>query len=541
MLIRLARVALLLASAVLLVLPFHFAPLWPLAYVAFVPLFLAIDRLSVSEALRYGFVHGLIYFSTLGFWISYVNPIGFIVLAAYLSLYPAAFAALTVYFMNPSAALPQILLRRHLSSAVHICAGWVLLEALRGWLIGGLPWALLGYSQWGNTPVLQIADVTGPYGVSFFVLWINVCLFKALKSVIGKDRALESSPEFTRSARLTQAVSLVAAAALLTAAVLTYGFARLSRYDALGRLAERFPERTVRIAVLQGNIPQDQKWDGRIKSIIFEKYKRMTFMAALEKVRLIVWPETSFPGYLEDEPMMAVQLRSLARHSGTSLLIGAPTLSDLARQGLRFYNSAILYAPDGEEAGRYSKVRLVPFGEYIPLEPALSFLRRFFAIGQFSAGQERTVLKLSSTDPQSPRFGTLICYEDIFPGLVRQFVRGGAHFLVNITNDAWFGNTTAPYQHGQASIFRAVENRRYLVRCANTGWSCFISPGGRVLHSVKDKNKEILVTGHATFGILPLSELTFYTRYGDVFLVLCGLVFALALRRRASDERYVRL
>lgn len=539
MLIRLARACLLLLSAALLVLPYHFSALWPLACVAFVPFFFAIDRLSGSEAFRYGLAHGCVYFAALGYWISYVNVLGFVVLAAYLACYHAVFAVASVKHMNPSAAVFQVLLRRHCGSMLTVCSAWVLLEALRGWLIGGLPWALLGYTQWGNPVAIQIADLTGAYGVSAYVMAVNVLLFKLLKTLVGKDRALESCAG--AAARWRQALVLGALLAAISAAVLGYGISRLVRYDAVARLAERSPERALRIAVLQGNIPQDQKWDARIKSIIFEKYKRLTFMAALEKVRLIVWPETSFPGYLEDEPMMAVQLRSLARHSATSLLVGAPTLSDLERQGLRFFNSAILYAPDGEEQGRYSKMHLVPFGEYIPMEPALSFLRRFFEIGQFSRGREHKVFALSPADPQSARFAVLICYEDIFPGLVRQFVRGGAHFLVNITNDAWFGNTTAPYQHGQASIFRAVENRRYVIRAANTGWSCFISPSGRPLASVNDEGREVGVTGHAVLGIVPLADRTFYTRYGDVFLLLCGVVLVWAVRRRWVDERYARL
>jgi apolipoprotein N-acyltransferase len=265
-------------------------------------------------------------------------------------------------------------------------------------------------------------------------------------------------------------------------------------------------------------------------------------MAAGDKADLILWPETSFPGYLEDEPVMAAHLRNLVRQARAYVLVGAPTLGDL-EEGLRFFNSGILYGPNGEERKRYSKKHLVPFGEYIPLEPVLGFIRHFVTIGHFTAGSEWTVFELRSLNQAKPiraKFATLICYEDIFPGLVRSFCQNGADFLVNITNDAWFGKTAAPYQHAQASVFRAVENRVPVIRATNTGYSCFISAEGRILASVQDRGETLNVTGHQTQDITLRRGKSFYTEAGDVFMLFLGLLIVLAYRERNKTARYER-
>jgi len=265
-------------------------------------------------------------------------------------------------------------------------------------------------------------------------------------------------------------------------------------------------------------------------------------MSAIGKSDLIVWPETSFPGYLEDDPVMAAQLRSVVRQSRTDVLVGAPTFGDLEK-GLHFYNSAVFFGPDGEERGRYHKVHLVPFGEYVPFEPFFSFIRNFAQIGRFTAGQERTIFTMVTRYQKTNikvNFAALICYEDIFPDLVREFRNNGADFLVNMTNDAWFGKTSAPYQHAQASVFRAVENRVHVVRAANTGLSCFISPEGRILDSVKENGEEIFVTGHRGAELILRKERSFYTRFGDIFAAFCFILCFLAYRDFSKRKTYAR-
>lgn len=499
-------------SAVLLVLPFDFGWLWPLALIAFIPYFFVIRKKSRAEAFKISFIFGFIFHLVLSFWVGLVSVPGMVIAAAYLAVYFALFGN----FISPFLESPKIL-----RTLLFVPSFWVLLEFTRGFVFGGLPWALVGYSQWKNIPFIQIAELTGVYGVSFFVLLVNVILFKWVQ-----DRARRGAPLLA---------GILAAAVILVGG---YGWLTLRSRDAFIKGNSGKP--MLRVSVLQGNVPQDQKWDARIKNIIFEKYKRLSTMSAIEKSDLIVWPETSFPGYLEDEPLMSAQLRALIRQCRTEVLVGAPTMGNL-EEGLRFYNSAILYGPDGEEKMRYNKLHLVPFGEFVPLEPIFGFTRMFGLIGRFSAGDTHTVFQTQSR-AQNPniksKFSVLICFEDIFPGLVRNFCRNGADFLINITNDAWFGKTIAPYLHAQGSIFRAVENRVWVVRATNTGLSCFISPEGRIVDSVQDNGEEIFVTGRKAHDLLLRKTPTFYTHFGDVFVLACFALTCLAFRSRLKENAY---
>jgi apolipoprotein N-acyltransferase len=458
-----------------------------------------------------------------------------------LAFYFAIFGYYAAYFFFPPGETIEIRMARRLKSIFFIPAFWVMLEYVRGSAIGGLPWALAGYSQWQNTAFIQAADLMGAYGISFFVLLVNMILFRLLKVLFSRDRIPAAAMGLESGAARKYPWIL---AGLLTGILVifyVYGFSTLFLRDRFYK-NPAIPKISLKISAIQGNIPQDQKWDARIKSIIFEKYKRLELMAANDEPDLIVWPETSFPGYLEEEPVMSARLRNLVRQSKASALIGAPTLGEL-EEGLRFYNSEVFYNAAGEEAGKYHKIHLVPFAEYIPWETAFGFLRNFFGIGHFSAGKEKTIFKVKSrTENISANFGVLICFEDIFPGLVRDFCLRGADFMVNITNDAWFGNTQAPYQHAQASVFRAVENRVHVVRATNTGFSCFISPEGRILSTVHDqKGREIMVTGHRTQEIILQRTRSFYTRFGDLFFWIVLILLVFAFRERAAQNKYAHL
>ncbi|MBI3252299.1 MAG: apolipoprotein N-acyltransferase [Candidatus Omnitrophica bacterium] len=527
-------------SAALLVLPYHIGACWPLAFFAFVPYFFSLGNRPPLGVFTHSFLFGSLFYIFLGYWLTHVSVLGFALMTLYLALYFGVFGHYAAGFLNPSVEFAGALFPKNMKSVFFTASVWALLEYLRGWLIGGIPWALLAYTQWKNIPFIQIADLVGPYGVSFFVMAVNVLVFKILKALLAKTRAAAALPEEAAYSRRYVSRLFWVLAGLIFA-LGAYGWANLSLRDSFDR---KDPDRksVLRVSVVQGNIPQDQKWNAQIKDIIFEKYKRLTFMSAVEKSDLIVWPETSFPGYLEDEPVMAAELRSVIRQSQTWVLVGAPTLGDLDR-GLKFFNSAILYNPVGEEVRRYSKLHLVPFGEYVPFEPLFGFIRHFVEIGRFSPGAERTIFQISSRyrkNKVTVKFGALICYEDIFPGLVRGFCRDGADFLVNITNDAWFGKTAAPYQHAQASVFRAVENRVNVVRATNTGLSCFISPEGRILATVNDKGSEIFVTGHQGHDLALKKDRTFYTRFGDVFLLVPALLAFLAFRERSRQNAYVK-
>ncbi|MBI4432861.1 MAG: apolipoprotein N-acyltransferase [Candidatus Omnitrophica bacterium] len=519
---RLKDLLFVLLSAGLLVAPYHHGAFWPAAFIAFIPYFLAISNKTRGEAALISFIAGVFFYVFLGYWLTAVSIPGFILVVAYLALYFAVFGYGVAPFVDARTEYAGALFSRNLKAILFIASFWTILEWARSWFITGIPWALLAYTQWKNIAFIQIADIVGAYGVSFCVIAVNLFLFKLIRP--------SSHAIFEEAVQKKQyGLRMAGVLASLLFVVLAYGFIHLKK-------PETSPT-VLHVSVAQGNVPQEEKWDARIKGIIFEKYKRLTFMSAIERSDLIVWPETSFPGYLEDEPVMASQLRSVARQSKTWVLVGAPTIGDLEK-GLRFFNSAILFSPNGEEAARYSKLHLVPFGEYVPLEPILGWVRSFAEIGRFDPGQELTVFQIESRYQPNrirPKFGVLICFEDIFPGLVRRFVLNGADFLVNMTNDAWFGRTSAPYQHAQASIFRAVENRVPVVRAANTGLSCFISSEGRIVASVNDKGQEIFVTGHQGYDITLRKGQSFYTRFGDLFLLLPAILL-FALRKLVKVE-----
>ncbi len=538
MLRRLKNLLFTAISAVLLTLPYHFPSLGFTAFFAFIPFFFVLD--SKASAFKYSYVFGFLFFSLSGYWLTNVNVLGYVLLAMYLAIYFVFFSLFAAKFIDPPADFNKTNMAFLVKASFYLPAFWVAMEMLRAWAIGGLPWALLGYSQWKNIVFIQIADITSVYGVSFFVMAVNIILFQIFRIVLMKNDQLAFrgvSPDRRRKIAVLLAEVLLG----LFFVVCGYGIWTLKSWEAF--YSSPAQKAMIRISVLQGNIPQDEKWDAKIKNIIFEKYKRLTLMSAIEKSDLIVWPETSFPGYLEDEAAMAAQLRNVVRESKTNVLVGAPTFGDLEK-GLRFYNSAVLYGADGEEKKRYSKLHLVPFGEYVPFEPFTSFIRNFVQIGHFTAGTEKTIFTINTRyqDPNiKAKFATLICYEDIFPGLVRDFCKGGADFLINMTNDAWFGKTSAPYQHAEASVFRAVENRVNVVRATNTGFSCFISPEGKVLGSVKENGEEIFVTGHKACELILRKGRSFYTRFGDVFAFFCILLCFVAYKDLSKHRTYARL
>jgi len=308
--------------------------------------------------------------------------------------------------------------------------------------------------------------------------------------------------------------------------VLIYGFFKLSPHN---------PQPTptpIKVSVIQGNIPQELKWDERAMGYIVEKYSRMTEEAAKEKPDLIVWPEAASPGLFGQDDDIFDSFYALAKRIKVPILLGAVT-----RSKDMFFNSALLIDQNGQIAGRYDKLHLVPFGEYIPLKKYLPFLETVVPIGDIEKGRSYTVFKSPVTSYQLPvTFSVLICFEDLFPELSREFTKRGAGFLVNITNDAWYKLTSAPYQHLQASVFRAVENHRFLVRSANTGVSGFIAPSGKIISLAGDgSGRHIFVDGidTQTLGVFSAKP-GIYTRYGDWFILACLINVLYGLIRRVK-------
>ena len=468
------------------------------------PLFIASEGKSRRQSFLLFYLAGVIFWGGILYWLIQVNLIGFLLLIFYLALYFGIFGI----FVSQG----QKIIHRRLPTAycllptvfyfLFIPSLWVALEFIRAHLFTGFGWTLLGYSQYLNLPIIQIADITGAYGVSFLVMIVNITFYSVIGyrlSVIGKKKKylLFILPIFCLSS------------------VLIYGYAKLKspvtpEGQAYGAGSHQSP---VNISIIQGNIPQHQKWDAQLKESILSKYIHLSEQAAQkDSPNLIVWPETAVPAYFNRDKEVKDRILELSQKINTSLLVGAAT----AMRGKSF-NSAILIS-SGKVIQQYDKLHLVPFGEYVP--GLFSFIRNFIEIGDFSEGKEWTVFPL-------PSFAVLICFEDVFPYLSRGFVKRGADFLINISNDAWFGDTGAPYQHCQSAVFRAVENRVNVIKCSNTGVSCFINPTGKIFSKFSKKGKDIFVEGYFTQKIVVEKRAqSFYTRFGDVFALFCLLFCA---------------
>jgi apolipoprotein N-acyltransferase len=282
---------------------------------------------------------------------------------------------------------------------------------------------------------------------------------------------------------------------------------------------------SLRVGLLQGNIDQSRKWDRDFQATTLTIYEALARRAAADRPSLIVWPETAVPFFLRREPELGGRVHRLVAEIGIPMLIGSPDVG----ADRRLYNTAFLLDGGGVVRGRYDKRHLVPFGEYVPLQPLLFFLDKLVVgIGDFGRGRDAALLPLGSA-----RFGVTICYEVIFPAEVREFARAGAQFLVNITNDAWFGESGAPYQHLAMAAMRAVENGMYLVRAANTGITAVVAPSGEIREASR------LFTRDAVVAPIRLrAGETPYARHGDILAWACVLglgayLLALALARKS--------
>ena len=512
--------ALAIVSAILLALSFPKFNLEFLAWFAFIPLFFSLKEASLGRAFFLGFACGLIFWDITVYWLVHVTMAGAIVLILYLSLYFGVFGLLVSFFLNQAKVKVQVS-----SPAVRpaepriiffIPAIWVVLEYARSHLLTGFPWALLGYSQYLNLSTIQIADTFGVWGVSFLLVMVNIALYSLIKE---KSQAVKR-------------IKYLIAPAVILVFVFGYGFFRLQQAGEPRNASKRL----IKISVIQGNIPQELKWYPMARQEIMEKYLMLSRRAAQEKPDLIVWPEAAVPVILEKEPAYYEMVANLAKQVQSPVLFGAVT-----SRGDNYYNSALMVSQDKEITGCYNKLHLVPFGEYIPLRTILPFLETIVPIGEVKPGKEYTIFSVNLAGvghSLRSKFGVLICFEDVFPELSRQFVKKGAQFLVNITNDAWYKQTFASYQHLQASVFRAVENRVSLLRSANTGVTGFISPEGKVIALVKDASaRELFVDGYKTWSIpAKKGAQTIYTRFGDWFIMsVCFLIILISLISRRSN------
>jgi apolipoprotein N-acyltransferase len=492
-------------SGVLLTAAFPKVGFWQLGWFALVPLLMAIRGLNFGQAFRIGFATGLAHFLTLLYWLLYTMqtyggipfylaiPVLFL-LSAYMALYIGLFAALmTRWTKSPSwtcfAAIPLF---------------WVSLEYIRGILFTGFPWSFLGYSQYNQLHIIQISDIFGVYGISFLLALSNAAFFLVLEITFVQKRFENQFNPF----RTAQPLIVFF---LLLGAVWTYGKWQVSTIDnKLSKVDVR------RITVVQGNIDQAIKWDPAFQIDTTEKYINLSLSAEKHVPDMVVWPETATPFYfLHDAPLSKMVIDAVAVMR-KDFLIGSPSYTyEVTKENINYYNSAYLIDAETRIIGKYDKVHLVPFGEYVPFKRWLPFLGKMVAhVGDFKPG-----IKGETLSWNKEKLGVQICFEIIFPGLSRAMVKNGAGILVNITNDAWFAKTSAPYQHFSMAVFRAVENRRSLVRAANTGISGFVDPVGRVL------DQSALFEDVVLTGKIPIyHETSLYTRTGDLFAVTCTLL-----------------
>lgn len=482
-----------IVSAVLLSLSFPSFGLEYLAWCAFLPFFLALKNTTTPKAFFLSYASGIVFWLSTIYWVAHVTAAGMLILVSYLALYFALFGLCVSFALR----------RGGIFCLFYIPGLWVILEYARSHLFSGFPWALLAYSQYKHILLIQCADVAGAWGISFIVMLVNAALYLLFENRLAAWGKLK----------------LVLAVFLLLSAVGVYGVKKVMAH----RSPAHTPSQSIVVALIQGNIPQELKWDARSETFILNKYFRITDEAAKEKPDLLIWPEAAVPFILGEEPGYLEYLKEYMQELKLPLLLGAVT----SRNGA-YYNSALLMQPDGSVRYQYDKLHLVPFGEYVPLRRVFPFLNTIVPIGDFHSGREYTVFELFLEKKAAPiAFSVLICFEDLFPQLSREFVRRGAQFLVNITNDGWFQKTQAPYQHLQASVFRAVENHVYVLRAANTGITAFINPCGEVFSLVRDAGGELtFIDGFDQKAFTPgVNSGTFYTRHGDVLILICaGLV-----------------
>jgi apolipoprotein N-acyltransferase len=509
----------LLVCASGLLLPFCFPnfDLGLLAWFVLIPLHLALDQCSRQRAFWIGWLCGLIGFTGIMAWVvtamttygKVPEPVSYailLLLTAYLGLYVGLYSLAVVW-------LRELIPRYGIFFAPCF---WVALELFRTYLLSGLPWCLLGYSQYRELDLIQVADHTGVYGISFLIVLVNVAFAELLLWIMPFFRGFHP-------AKLPWELLTAAAACMVLSWF--YSSAVLSDRDLKNQ------KTSITVGVVQPNIDQAVKWDASYRDETMRKFDRLTSQLGTN-TDLVVWPEAATPFILEREKEYQLQLIAWAERAQAPILLGSPALRFYPDRRPYLLNSAYLLGRDGTVLGRYDKHHLVPFGEYIPLKSSLLFFldKLVEGIGDFEAGVGPTTLSFSpkswskerSGGSRSVKFGVAICYEVIFPDLVRQFAANGAEFLVTITNDGWFGPSAAPAQHFAMVVFRSVENHLAFARAANTGISGFIDPFGQIIEATS------LFTEHASFATIPTRQArTFYSYYGDVFAHACVIICAL--------------
>jgi len=490
------------------------------------------------RAFALGLIAGAVYFTGTLYWITrvmmmygglqlWVAVLVNAALIAYLALYPAIFALV----------MRRLLAANGRTAMLAAPFVWTATELGRTHLFTGFPWVLLGYSQVTVLPIAQLASLVGVFGVSALVASASAALAFAALSATAT-----AAPGSSRTFSVPRPYVPFTAAVAMIVAIAAWGSLRLKGSE-LTRQGD-----VVRVGLIQGNVEQSEREDPARQPAIFQSYLRMTRQAIGEGAELVLWPESSTPFYFEEDRPGADQVRTLARQAHVPILLGSDQIGWETKNGQRvpakYYNSAFLVRADGTTAGYYRKMHLVPFGEYVPLKRLFFFAAPLVqAVSDFSPGDSAALLEVrlkadaagdgtTASGERTHLMSTAICYEIVYPDLVRQFVVAGSELLSTITNDAWFGKTSAPYQHFAQASMRAIEEGRYLVRSANTGISGVVDPYGRVLVETSLYEPAVVVA-EARF----LTAATVYSRVGDVFAyasVVLTIAWLVVARRRVQ-------
>jgi apolipoprotein N-acyltransferase len=456
---------------------------WPVAWVALLPLLLALRRRGPSSAARLGWFAGAVFFAASNGWVfgllarhtamSEVTRVAVVGLGALaLGGYVALWATVRAWAAGAGTGI-----------VVVSVTAWVVAEWLRGLPPLSLPWLYLGTSQYSVIPVIQVAEVTGVYGVSALIVLVNECVARAC---------------------VRRRLTPLAAAASVLLVVILGGEWRVRQLDRAPRGG------SVRIGVVAGQTLPDV-FAAVPASVTLGSYEAATRAAASQRPTVVVWPETAVGEPIDDPGALRNRVRRLARATETALVVGAPAVAVGGDGRPVERNRVHVVAEDGAWVGVHDKVRLMPFAEYVPWPGLGSAVRPIVTMRATTPGSAPTPHVVAGTP-----LGVLVCYESIVPALARRLVRDGAEVLVNVTNDAWFGATAGRRQHLVHAVFRAVETRRPVVRAANLGYSALIDPAGRIVWASLPEETR----WHVSDAAWPMVRSPFVI-VGDVFVYLC--------------------